>query len=155
MTKEHLTEELENILKKTRLKTPPESLMSGYLSNVTAKINIASRTRHISHFLQVGFVILLFVSLGFGVWYFAYWLKPTVSSQSTLVPQVSTYKQEISKPDSLREEMEILSSFDSEWWEGADPLLQEGEDLLEEALLLDELELSSAHRQTPLTPAAR
>ncbi len=155
MTKEHLTEELENILKRTRLRTPSESLMTGYLSGVTAKINIVSRTRRINHFLQVGFVILLLVLFGFGVWYFAYRSKSSVSSQSTLVLQASVHKQVFSEPASLREEMKILSSLDPEGPGGLDLFIQEEDDLLEEVLLLDELELSGVNQQTPLTLSAR
>ena len=114
MTKERLPEELADVLAKTRLKRPPESLMAAYFSEVNAKIKQARAHHSHSRLLSISFAIIFLAVAGVGFWYFVFYPKMITPPKLNLPDHAMVQTQKAVPSASVQENMEILESLDPE-----------------------------------------
>ncbi|MBI4000057.1 MAG: hypothetical protein HY351_05520 [Candidatus Omnitrophica bacterium] len=171
MDKEHLSPELEQLIRKVRLKEPPEGLMADYLAGVNAKIDRGASGSHFG-FPQVAMVLAVGLALA-GAAYF-YWVRPQtqsapdvetttfVVSETSVQPNneatvLDNTEQPLSseipstpvqKSLSIEEEMAVLEAFGEELDEEGIDLLGDDE-VFEELGQLDEIELSPGFSTQP------
>ncbi|MBI1977719.1 MAG: hypothetical protein HYS55_03090 [Candidatus Omnitrophica bacterium] len=158
MNQEELPPELEKILKRVKLKEPPERLMKDYLSGVNAKIDRRGQGFHVS-FPQVALACVIGLSL-VGVLYLTFMARPKaielVSEPIQKVeakPQVVAVESQVQatqKALSVEEEMAVLEAFSEEHGEGVAEFFGD-EEMFEDLSQLDEVELATP----PNAPASR
>ena len=153
MKHENLDPELEQLVKKLKLKEPSEDVMGNYLSGINARINEQIEQ---SHFGFPQFATVMAISLVLvGAVYFIYtsYIKPVKNVEAIPNSQITsassgTLPRNDAKPLSLEEEMTVIEAFAEE--SSKDMIELFGEDaVLEELAQMDESELSSPTAPNP------